>query len=82
MADGHCSREFAQCSETVLRRLEMPPGVSLSGPESDGGDRFLCGGGSSGKPTKMRRFLCVSSEMFFSWRPVIDAMKLVDVELA
>jgi DNA-binding beta-propeller fold protein YncE len=33
----------------VLERLEMPPGVYVSGLESDGGDQFFCGGGSSGK---------------------------------
>src|SRR5262245_41089418 len=27
----------------------MPPGVNVSGLESDGGDRFFCGGGRSGK---------------------------------
>ena len=27
----------------------MPPGVGVSGLESDGGDRFFCGGGDSGK---------------------------------
>jgi glutamine cyclotransferase len=27
----------------VLERLEMPPGMSVSGLESDGGDRFFCG---------------------------------------
>ena len=26
----------------------MPPGVSVSGLESDGGDQFFCGGGRSG----------------------------------
>jgi outer membrane protein assembly factor BamB len=26
----------------VLERLEMPPGMSVSGLESDGGDRFFC----------------------------------------
>ncbi|KJC59123.1 glutamine cyclotransferase [Bradyrhizobium sp. LTSPM299] len=31
----------------VLERLEMPPGVNVSGLESDGGDRFFCGGGSA-----------------------------------
>jgi hypothetical protein len=31
----------------VLERLEMPPGVSVSGLESDGGDQFFCGGGGS-----------------------------------
>jgi glutamine cyclotransferase len=39
----------------VLERLEMPPGVSVSGLESDGGDRFFCGGGSSGKVRAVRR---------------------------
>lgn len=32
----------------VLERLEMPAGVGVSGLEA-GGDRFYCGGGSSGK---------------------------------
>jgi glutamine cyclotransferase len=39
----------------VLERLEMPPGMSVSGLESDGGDRFFCGGGSSGKVRAVRR---------------------------
>src|SRR5512132_3140587 len=30
----------------VLERLEMPPGVGVSGLESDGGEQFFCGGGS------------------------------------
>ncbi|RJG08664.1 glutamine cyclotransferase [Pseudomonas cavernicola] len=34
----------------VLDRLEMPPGVGVSGLESDGGDLFCCGGGSSANP--------------------------------
>ncbi|WP_407146659.1 DUF5074 domain-containing protein [Bradyrhizobium sp. ORS 86] len=29
----------------VLERLEMPRGTNVSGLESDGGDRFFCGGG-------------------------------------
>jgi hypothetical protein len=33
----------------------MPPGVSVSGLESDGGDQFFCGGGSSGKVRAVRR---------------------------
>src|SRR5215510_5464803 len=40
---------------TVLERLEMPPGVAVSGLESDGGDRFFCGGGRSGKVRSVRR---------------------------
>ena len=39
----------------VLERLEMPPGVAVSGLESDGGDRFFCGGGRSGKVRAVRR---------------------------
>ncbi len=39
----------------VLEKLEMPPGVGLSGLESDGGDQFFCGGGSSGKVRAVRR---------------------------
>jgi glutamine cyclotransferase len=39
----------------VLETLVMPPGVHVSGLESDGGDRFFCGGGSSGKVTAVRR---------------------------
>jgi glutamine cyclotransferase len=33
----------------VLEMLAMPPGVGVSGLESDGGERFFCGGGNSGK---------------------------------
>lgn len=32
-----------------LERLEMPSGVAVTGLESDGNERFFCGGGSSGK---------------------------------
>jgi glutamine cyclotransferase len=39
----------------VLEKLDMPPGVSVSGLESDGGDRFFCGGESSGKVRVVRR---------------------------
>src|SRR5258706_5105247 len=39
----------------VLEKLEMPPGVSVSGLESDGGDQFFCGGGRSGKVRTVRR---------------------------
>src|SRR6202050_4372629 len=39
----------------VLERLEMPAGVGVSGLESDGGDRFFCGGGGSGKVRVVRR---------------------------
>jgi glutamine cyclotransferase len=39
----------------VLERLDMPAGVTVSGLESDGGDRFFCGGGPSGKVRAVRR---------------------------
>jgi glutamine cyclotransferase len=39
----------------VLESLEMPPGTGVSGLESDGGDRFFCGGGSSGTVRVVRR---------------------------
>lgn len=39
----------------VLEALAMPPGAGVSGLESDGGDRFFCGGGNSGKVRAVRR---------------------------
>lgn len=39
----------------VLETLKLPPGVNVSGLESDGGDQFFCGGGSSGKVRTVRR---------------------------
>jgi glutamine cyclotransferase len=39
----------------VRERLEMTPGVGISGLESDGGDTFFCGGGNSGKVRAVRR---------------------------
>jgi glutamine cyclotransferase len=39
----------------VLESLAMPPGVHVSGLESDGGDQFFCGGGRSGKVRTVRR---------------------------
>jgi glutamine cyclotransferase len=39
----------------VVERIEMPPGVGVSGLESDGRDQFFCGGGSSGKVRVVRR---------------------------
>ena len=42
-------------SGDVLERLEMPAGAGVSGLESDGGDRFFCGGGKSGKVRAVRR---------------------------
>ena len=39
----------------VLEKLDMPPGMAVSGLESDGGDMFFCGGGNSGKVRVVRR---------------------------
>ena len=39
----------------VLEKLDMPRNVEVSGLESDGGDRFFCGGGRSGKVRAVRR---------------------------
>ena len=39
----------------VLESLEMPAGASVSGLESDGGDRFFCGGARSGRVRAVRR---------------------------
>jgi glutamine cyclotransferase len=39
----------------VLERLEMPAGTGVSGLESNGRDRFFCGGGRSGKIRAVRR---------------------------
>ena len=39
----------------VLQQVDMPAGVQVSGLESDGGDRFFCGGATSGKVRAIRR---------------------------
>ena len=39
----------------ILQMLQMPSGIGVSGLESDGGDRFFCGGGKSGKLRAVRR---------------------------
>jgi glutamine cyclotransferase len=39
----------------VQESLAMPPGANVSGLEADGGDRFFCGGGPSGKVRAVRR---------------------------
>lgn len=42
-------------SGEVLQSLKMPAGIGVSGLESDGGERFFCGGGMSGKVRVVRR---------------------------
>jgi len=39
----------------LLERIDLPAGVGVSGLESDGRDRFFCGGGNSGKIRVVRR---------------------------
>jgi len=48
-------RHIDPANGTVLERLEMPPGVGVSGLESDGAGLFYCGGGPSGKVRVVRR---------------------------
>jgi glutamine cyclotransferase len=40
---------------TVLETLQLPAGVNVSGLESDGRDRFFCGGGNTGKVRAVQR---------------------------
>jgi glutamine cyclotransferase len=53
--DGSDLRRIDPQSGEVLETIEMPPGVAVSGLESDGADQFFCGGGSSGKVRAVRR---------------------------
>jgi streptogramin lyase len=39
----------------VQEQLVMPAGMNISGLESDGADRFFCGGGGTGKVRAVRR---------------------------
>ncbi len=48
-------RQINPATGEVLERLEMPSGMGVSGLESDGGDRFFCGGGKSGRVRAVRR---------------------------
>jgi glutamine cyclotransferase len=59
----------------ALERLEMPAGVGVSGLESDGGDQFFCGGGSSGKVRAVRRPRRVSAAGSGSEIPVDGTSK-------
>ncbi len=52
---GSDIRHIDQKTGAVLERLDMPAGTGVSGLESDGRDRFFCGGGSSGKVRVVRR---------------------------
>jgi hypothetical protein len=54
-ADQSDLRQIDPRSGDVLETIEMPAGTTVSGLESDGGDRFFCGGGKSGKVRAVRR---------------------------
>jgi glutamine cyclotransferase len=53
--DGSDVRRIDPETGEVLEKIEMPPGAGVSGLESDGRDRFFCGGGGSGKVRAVRR---------------------------
>jgi glutamine cyclotransferase len=48
-------RRIDPASGRVLEQIEMPKGVGVSGLESDGAERFFCGGGNSGKLRVVKR---------------------------
>ena len=54
-------RHIDPATGEVLEQIDMPEGVVVSGLESDGGETFFCGGGTSGtvravnRPPRMRR---------------------------
>jgi glutamine cyclotransferase len=48
-------RHIDQKTGKVLEKLEMPAGMGVSGLESDGKDRFYCGGAKSKKVRAVRR---------------------------
>ncbi|MDZ5436284.1 PQQ-binding-like beta-propeller repeat protein [Pseudomonas fluorescens] len=52
--EGELRRIDSQTGE-VLQSLKMPAGIGVSGLESDGGERFFCGGGNSGRVRVVRR---------------------------
>ncbi len=54
-ADQSELRRVDPQSGDVIEQIDMPPGVAVSGLESDGGDRFFCGGGNSGKVRAVHR---------------------------
>jgi glutamine cyclotransferase len=48
-------RHIDATSGEVLESARLPDGVGVSGLESDGGERFFCGGGGSAKVRVVRR---------------------------
>jgi hypothetical protein len=54
-ADQSELRRVDPKSGEVLEQIDMPPGIGVSGLESNGGDTFFSGGGDSGKVRAVRR---------------------------
>jgi glutamine cyclotransferase len=54
-ADESELRRVDPQSGEVLQQIDMPPGIAVSGLESNGSDTFFCGGGNSGKLRAVRR---------------------------
>ncbi len=48
-------RRIDAASGEVKERIELPPGIPVSGLESDGKDRFFCGGSSTGRLRVVKR---------------------------
>ena len=53
--DGSDVRRIDAKTGEILEMLDMPPDTGVSGLESDGGERFFCGGGRTGKIRAIRR---------------------------
>ena len=53
--DGSDVRRIDAKTGEVLEKLDMPPDTGVSGLESDGGERFFCGGGRTGRIRAIRR---------------------------
>ena len=54
-ADESDLRHIDPRSGAVIERIELPPGVRISGLESDGKDGFFCGAGNKGTVRAVRR---------------------------
>lgn len=53
--DGSDVRRIDAKTGEILEKLDMPTDTGVSGLESDGGERFFCGGGATGKIRAIRR---------------------------
>ena len=53
--DGSDVRRIDAKTGEILEKLDMPADTGVSGLESDGSERFFCGGGATGKIRAIRR---------------------------